>query len=544
MNELKKLSAAAVARLAERAFRPVSANGGFAAGRRQSGRLLCAIYLCSLGAFAELKTGPLFTDNMVLQRDKPVVVLGTAAPGETVTVEFAGQKKEAVASESGRWQVTLDPMPASSEPRKLQVSSFEFQVSFADVLVGEVWFAGGQSNMRWALWNTDGAAELLASGGAEIPGLRLFAMPEIVNELDANLPIKGWQECTKESSTSFSAVTWYFGRALKEHFKDVPVGLIMSARGGTPGEAWMDPEFAADCRPFRDYADSIDQEYRAKFSSFDDYKEAYLQYREEWKAFVHKKSTVKPEEPKGPWWSQRAGGLYSTMIAPLLPYTVRGVLWYQGETNMWRAYDYRLVLETLIANWRRDFQDATLPFLVVQLPGFGCGHAKHPVWAVVRDSQAAVADGVPNVGLIPIPELGDEKDIHPGNKRPVGERLALFARGFVYGESIQYAGPSFDSVEFSDGKAIVSLKNTGGLAQRGETIGGFTLAGADQTFVPASAELNDGKLIVSSPEVKEPVAVRYLWSNWIDPAEVNLFNAAGLPLAPFRTDDFRLVTQK
>ncbi len=509
-------------------------------------RLFLFLIFCCQSALAGLVTGPLFTDNMVLQRDKPVVIWGNAGRGETVTVEFAGQTKSGATDESGKWRVTLEPLPASSEPRSMTIrsSSGHQQTQINSVLVGEVWFAGGQSNMRWALWNADGAAELFASGGADIPGLRLFAMPEIVNELDANLPIKGWQQCTKESATSFSAVMWYFGRSLKEHFKDVPVGLIMSARGGTPIEAWMCPDFAADCKAFRDYADSIDKEYRAQFANFDDYKAAYLQYLKDQDDYLRNNSTTKPEEPKGPWWSQRAGGLYSTMIAPLLPYTVRGVLWYQGETNMWRAYDYRFVLETLIRNWRRDFQDATLPFLVLQLPGFGCGGAEHPVWAVVRDSQTAVAANDPSVGLVPIPELGDEKDIHPRNKRPVGERLALFARGSVYGEKILHASPSLDSVEFKDGKAIVSLKNAEGLVQQGDAIHGFTIAGADQTFVPATVELTGTQLIFSSPKVKDPVAVRHHWSNWIAPAEVNLFNAVGLPLAPFRTDDFKVVTQK
>lgn len=506
---------------------------------------ILAILYCQ-SAVAGLVTGPLFTDNMVLQRDKPVVIWGTADSGETVTVEFAGQTKSGMTDEKGKWQVTLDPLPASSAPRSMTIRSSvgNQQSAINNILVGEVWFAGGQSNMRWALWNTDDSAELFASGGADIPGLRLFAMPEIVNELDANLPINGWQPCTKESSTAYSAVAWYFGRDLRAALGDVPIGLIMSARGGTPAEAWMDPAYAAECQPFADYIDSTDRAYRADFDSFEDYKAAYLQYRADSEAFVQKKSSTKPVEPKGPWWSQRAGGLYSTMIEPILPYSVRGVLWYQGETNMWRAYDYRFVLETLIRNWRRDFKDATLPFLLVQLPGFGCGKAEHPVWAVVRDSQAAVADGDPNVGLIPIPELGDEEDIHPRNKRPVGERLARYALGQIYGQDILFAGPSVDSVVFRGGRAIISLKDAEGLYQKGEPLAGFTIAGEGARFVPASAELDGGQLIVHSSEVNEPVAVRYLWSNWIDPAQVRLFNAAELPLAPFRTDDFKVVTQQ
>lgn len=518
-------------------------------------RRIWFVVFCALAVSvsAAIKTGPLFTDNMVLQRGKPVVIWGTAEPGEKVMVEFApsagsgqaGQKKSAVTDSSRHWEITLAPMPASSSPWNMLIqSSNNPTIQYSNLLVGEVWFAGGQSNMRWALWNTDGAADLFQSGGADIEGLRLFAMPEVMNELDADLPIKGWQKSTKENATDFSAVTWYFGRALKEKFKDVPVGLIMSARGGTPAEAWMDPAFSTDCKPFSEYADWCDQEYRAKFDSFDSYKAAYIQYKADWKAFVHKKSTKKPVEPMGPYHAHRAGGLYGTMIAPLLPYSVRGVLWYQGESNMWRAYDYRDVLETLVANWRRDFKDPVLPFLVVQLPGFGCGGAEHLVWAVVRDSQAAVAKADPNVGVIPIPVLGDQKDIHPRNKRPVGERLALYARGAVYGEKIPFAGPSLESVHFSGGKAVVSLKNAEGLEQKGDVIHGFTLAGTDEQFVPAVAELKKGKLVIHSPEVNEPVAVRYLWSNWIDPADVNLFNKAGLPLAPFRTDGFKVVTQK
>jgi len=504
------------------------------------------LVLSCQSAVAGLSMGPLFGDNMVLQREKPVVIWGIAGAGESVTVEFAGQKKSGVADRSGKWRVPLDPMPASDKLRSMTIRSAGENLgkNINDVLVGEVWFAGGQSNMRFAMWPSEGSAELFASGGADIPGIRLFAMPEIVNELDRDLPIKGWQECTQESSTAFSAVAWHFGRALKAHFEDVPVGLIMSARGGTPAEAWIDPAFATNCEPFSEYADSFDQEYRANHGSMEDYKEAYLRYRKEWDAFVSHRSAKQPKEPTGPWSSQRPGGLYSTMIAPLLPYTARGVLWYQGEGNTWRAYDYRFVLQTLIANWRRDFQDATLPFLIVQLPGFGCDGAKKPVWAVLRDSQAAVAASDPLVALVPIPDLGDEHDIHPRNKRPVGERLALSARGWVHGEIIPHPGPSLDSVVFKDGKAILSLKDADGLVQSGAAIHGFTVAGEDEAFVPASVELMGARLVVSSSDVKNPVAVRYHWSNWIDPAEVNLFNAVGLPLAPFRTDDFKVVTQK
>ena len=507
--------------------------------------LFTALLMCALSVHAALTTGPLFTDNMVLQRDKPVVVWGTADAGETISVQFAGQAKSAVTDTAKHWQITLDPMPASSEPREMTISSQASGLSFqlSHVLVGEVWFAGGQSNMRLALWSTDGAAELFQSGGADIPGMRLFAMPEIMNELDADLPIKGWRACTKESSTAFSAVAWYFARDLKAALGDVPVGIIMSARGGTPAEAWMDPNFAADCKPFTEYADSIDRAYRAKFENFEDYKAAYIQYRKDRQAFIHKKSTKNPVEPKGPYFGQRAGGLYGTMIDPILPYSVRGVIWYQGETNMWRAYDYRTVLETLIANWRRDFMDTELPFLVVQLPGFGCGNAPHPIWAVVRDSQTFVANQDPNVGVILIPDLGDETDIHPLNKRPVGSRLARYAWGQVYGHDIQSTGPSLDSAQFSGGKAILSLKDDAGIVQKGEVIHGFTIAGANGEFVPAVAQLKGEQLVIRSAEVSTPVAVRYHWSNWIAPEEVNVFNGAELPLAPFRTDEFKLVTQ-
>jgi len=508
--------------------------------------LFTALLMCALSAQAALTTGPLFTDNMVLQRDKPVVIWGTADPGETISVRFAGQEKSAVTDAAKHWQVTLDPMPASSEPQEMrfrsQASGSSFQLS--NILVGEVWFAGGQSNMRFKLWSSDGAGELFQSGGADIPGLRLFTMPEIINELDADLPIKGWQACTRGNSGAFSAVAWYFGRDLKAALGDVPVGLIMSARGGTPAEAWMDPTFAADCKPFTDYADSIDRAYRAKFANFEDYRAAYVRYREDLLAFRQGESTENPVEPRGPYFAKRAGGLYGTMIAPFLPYSVRGVLWYQGEGNAWHAYDYRSVLETLIANWRRDFNDPNLPFLVVQLPGFGGGNTERPIWAVVRDSQTFVANQDPDVGVIPIPELGDKMDIHPKDKRPVGSRIARYALGQVYGHDIQFAGPSLNSVQFSAGKAMVVLKDAEGLVQKGEVIHGFTIAGADGVFVPAIAQLKGEQLVVRSAEVSTPVAVRYHWSNWIAPEEVNLFNGADLPLAPFRTDAFKVVTQQ
>jgi len=498
---------------------------------------LLVLFSCALSAFADFKTGPLFTNNMVLQRDKPVAIWGTAKPGEPVSVRFAGQKKSGVADADGKWVVTLDPMPASSSPQAMQIVSKvngeHKKLELFKVLVGEVWFAGGQSNMARGLSKLESSKELLNSGKADIPGLNLFAMPVIINELDADTPIKGWQECSRESSAQFSAVAWHFANALKKKFKDVPVGVILSARGGTPAEAWIDKTFAADCKPFTVYAGAVDRFYKRTYKSFDEYKAAYIKSRKD-----------KKPEPKGPYWSKRAGGLYSNMIAPLVPYAVRGVIWYQGEGNSARAYDYRTILSKLISNWRRDFNDPKLPFLVVQLTGFGLGNKKAPTWAVVRDSQAYVADNDPNVGIIPIPELGEKKDIHPRYKQPVGERLARYARGMVYGDDIQYTGPSYDSVAFSNGNALITLKNSEGLVVKGDAIHGFTIAGKDKKFVAATAELVNGKIQVSSPDVTAPTAVRYHWTNWIEPSEVNLFNGAALPLAPFRTDNFKVVTQK
>jgi len=490
--------------------------------------------------------GPLFGSNMVLQRDKNAVVWGTGTDGQSVSVSINGQTQNAVVHD-GRWRVALDPESAGG-PYVLTIASGDQKTVFENVMFGEVWFAGGQSNMRFPLFASTDAEALFASGKLEHPQLRLFAMPERINELDRDLPIKGWQESSRESATDFSAVAWFFGMHLQQQL-DVPVGIIMSSRGGTPAEAWMAAGCSNTCPPFAAYADGLDRQYRENFQSLEAYQEAYRQYREDFKTHAKKVSENKPStppvEPHGPYSSQRPAGLYDSMIKPLAPFTLKGFLWYQGESNMWRAYDYRLVLTSLISNWRRDFEDESLPFLIVQLPGYGCDGVAHSIWAEVRDSQFSVAQKVPGAELVAIPELGDKDNIHPKQKEPVGFRLSLLARGLIYGEELTCSGPMYKSVRFDDARAMVSFDHSGNeLVQKGDTLNGFTICGADKVFHPAEAVVVGETVVVSSEQVDKPIAVRYLWKNWIDGSEVSLFNDADLPASPFRTDDFKLVTQK
>jgi len=506
---------------------------------------ICA-FLLSASALGEVVPGPLFGDNMVLQRDRNAVVWGTGMDGERVSVSIKGQTKNTVVHKS-RWRVALDPEPAGG-PYALTIASGDQKMAFENVMFGEVWFAGGQSNMRFPLFASTDAEKLFASGKLEHPMLRLFAMPERINELDRDMPITGWKESSKDSATDFSAVAWFFGNHLQNQLS-VPVGIIMSSRGGTPAEAWMDPVCSNECLPFAAYAAGLDREYHENFQSLEEYREAYSHYRDDFqnhaRNVAENKPSIPPVEPHGPYSSQRPSGLYDMMIKPLAPFTLRGFLWYQGESNMWRAYDYRFVLTSLIKNWRRDFEDDSLPFLMVQLPGYGCSDAVHPIWAELRDSQFSVAQNVPGVGLAVIPELGDKADIHPKLKEPVGYRLSLLARGTVYGEELTCSGPMYKSVRFEDARAIISFDHVGkGLGQKGNVLNGFSICGADETFHPADATVVGETVVVSSSQVDKPVAVRYLWKNWIDGDEVALFNEAGLPASPFRTDNFRLVTQK
>lgn len=488
------------------------------------------VLLVTLAGAQETKLASIFTDHMVLQRDLPVTVWGQGQPGERVTVEFAGQRQPATVDKDGRWQVALKPLAASAEPRELVVRSAAGQpaAKITDVLVGEVWVGSGQSNMEWTLRATANAPDAAAKAGDRL--LRLFTVakktsPEPLRELTGQ-----WAECSTSNVLSFSAVNYYFGRDLRRAL-NVPVGLITTAWGGTPAQAWTPREAMLAEPTLKDMVAKHDQ----ALAAYDPAKaqEQYQVALAKWKEDAEKAKAENKPAPRQPRKPERPGNspnnptaLYNGMVAPLVPLTFRGVIWYQGESNNKAADQYRLLFPTMIKSWRQSF-GREFPFLFVQIaPHNGMSPE-------IRDAQLFTWRTVPATAMAVITDHGDAGNIHPTAKEPVGARLALAARAIAYGEKIVYSGPVFDAVKFDGHRATLSFQHMGtGLVAKDGPLRGFEIAGTGTNFVPAVATIEGKHVIVQSEQVAEPKAVRYGWANVPD---VNLFNKEGLPATPFHT---------
>lgn len=511
--------------------------------RARTGRLRAARLLVGLLAAcapltavqADVRVPGLISENMVLQQKAPVRVWGWADEGEQVSVTFEGQTASATASgKDGKWAVTLPPKVKAGGPYRLVIAG-KNRIEFTNVLVGEVWVCSGQSNMAFALSRaTDAPRHIAASAN---PRLRLLTVPRArADAPQENLAAAAsWKECSPETTGSFSAVAYFFGRDLQKAL-GVPVGLIHSSVGGTPAEAWTpEPAFHTD------------PTLKAIVDAYPARREQYAKTLKKYEADAQKAKAEGTPPPRRPnLW--RYAELYNGMIAPLLPYPVAGFTWYQGESNVGRARQYPLLLSRMIGAWRAAWQKPMLPFLIVQIAPY---HSAKPAPgdsrdAEMREAQAQIARTVPAVGLAVTTDVGDPKDIHPVQKEPVGARLALLARQIAYGEKIVASGPTFRSVRYENGKAIVTFDNVGdGLEARAATDSagqpvpagkplGFAIAGSDGAFVWADAVITGKETItISSPAVARPAAVRF---GWADFPIVNLWNRNGLPTVPFRTD--------
>lgn len=632
------------------------------------------------GAQADVKLAFPFTDNMVLQRGIALPIWGTAAPGESVTVAFAGQKKETKADAEGLWTLKLDPLEASSDPAELTVSGKE-RVVLKNVLVGEVWFCSGQSNMEWKVEMADNATQEIAE--ANHPLIRLFAAPQI----PANEPLQSihgvrWVECSPATVAKFSALGYYFGRELHRKI-GVPVGLINSSLGGTRAEWWMSdkalnkipgmasartereakiahskshsqeplytlpPEVTADVKNgglplgwadlpepkgdwremelpaqwqqrgldfsgilwFRKTVDipadwaglelnlslgAVDKGDTTYFNNvkvggfgMDTHPQAWMTNREyaipaelskQGKVVVtvrvysevfdggmtgpaDKMKLTCPSLPDAPaislagsWkyavesnYGLRARmvtSLFNGMISPWTRFALRGAIWYQGESNADAPILYGQILPCMIQDWRAHWELGDFPFLIVQLSNINNSDSKGPSlysdtdqWPIVREAQRSALQ-LPNTGMVTCIDLNPSGGLHPGNKQDVGARLALNALQNVYGQkNVEGSGPVLESAK-REGTAIrLHFSHLGGglVAKGAEALKGFVICGADRKFVPAEAKIDGADILVSSPSVAEPLAVRY---GWADNPICNLFNQAGLPASPFRTDDF------
>ena len=520
------------------------------------------------GEKEELIIAKIFTDHGVLQRDMPTPIWGKAAPGTPVKVRFANQTKTTKSDQQGKWQVQLDPMPANSSPAELTVTSGSKTITLADILVGEVWLCSGQSNMGHALSRATGGEEAIAA--ANHPKLRLFR----VKQNPAYSPVDDvegeWIVCSpdalRRNGGGFTAVGFFFGRQLLEKL-DCPIGLIGSYVGGSNVEAWMSEEALAtfpgrrsqtarrlfDYKKARDGMDQAMAEHTPKLVAW----EAELAarndtHREDLKAWseavkkARESNQPLPTRPKPAAVSRRplepnryphhATVLYRGMIEPLIPYGIRGAIWYQGEANCYpkRAEEYATSFPMMITDWRKRWAQGDFPFLFVQLPNFA--KAKED-WMTLRESQRQTNETVANTAMAITIDVGDPNDLNPANKKPVGERLALLARAHVYGEKRIANGPLIKSAKpIGEGKLSLSFHNGESGLQAGVNgigkLGGFEVAGEDGQFAYAEAEISGSQIIVSGKKGIVPKQVRYAWATNPFPL-ANLYNQEGLPASPF-----------
>lgn len=496
------------------------------------------MFLVCSHASAVVKLPGVFTHHMVLQRDAVVPIWGWAKPGEQVTVLFAGQTRTATAGPDRKWLVKLDRLEAGG-PHTLTVKERN-TVTITDVMVGEVWLASGQSNMVTFVVSCPNFEKVKAA--ANLPGLRVFHVGRAPMREPKDDCQGSWRPCSPEYVGGYSATSFFFGRELHQKL-GVPVGIINSALGSTPIEAWTSLDAQRDRPKLKELLASWDR--KADHYDPDAARAAYARDLAAWRITAEKAKADRkpvPREPKAPVHPRdepaHPAAMFNGMIAPLAPFAIRGVIWYQGEYNTQTekyAALYRHQLLLLIRDWRTRWGRTDLPFAWVQLPNFNTATRQPgmPGWPLVREGQL-LATSLPNTGMAVTIDIGEANSVHPRNKQDFSHRLALWARAEVYGEKIAWSGPLFTGSRVDGSTIELSFRHTdGGLTARDGDLRSFVIAGADRHWRPANARIVGEKVLVSARDVKEPVAVRYAWA---DNPDGNLYNAVGLPASPFRTD--------
>lgn len=484
-----------------------------------------------LAARADVTLPAIFSDGMVLQRGVEVPIWGRADAGETVTVALGAQKQTTVAGAAGKWLLRLAKLP-TGEALQMTVSG-KNKIIIRDVSIGEVWLASGQSNMELRLPRALNAKAEIAA--ANFPQIRQFRVGRKIAATPQSDTKGFWQAATPQTSENFTAVGYFFARELHRKL-GVPIGIIHASYGGTPAQAWTS-ETALQANP---KLQQVFDDWQKTLADYPQDKASYDRQLESWKTraaaakAAGEKAPPKPIAPPGSGGKATPSGLYNGMIAPLVPYAIRGVIWYQGESDTRRPALYRALFPALIKGWRRDW-NAELPVLFVQLANFHKPQTQ-PVedgWAQLREAQAD-ALALPQTGMAVAIDLGEAGDIHYANKQEVGRRLALIALAKVYSGRSEYSGPMFAKLTVEGNRLRVQFTHAAGLKVRdGSEVKGFAIAGKDGAFHWAKAKIDGADVVFSSPEVPQPVAARY---DWADNPIGNLINAADLPAVPFRSD--------
>jgi sialate O-acetylesterase len=510
-------------------------------------RHLTILTLCGLvAAFspagrADIRLPSIIGDNMVLQGGDVVRIWGWADPNEEIAVSVSWRTSAWTiqAGNNGKWMLKMSA-PEAGGPYEMTLKG-KNTITIKNILAGEVWVGSGQSNMQMAVRSAANAEQEIAA--ATYPKIRLFSVERKVAEKPQDNCTGKWVECSPETVGDFSAVAYYFGRELHKEL-NVPVGLIHTSWGGTPAESWASPSMLEDDAIF----EPVVAHYKEALANYPKAQKEYDEKLEQWKKDVEKakadgtKAPARPSEPLGsnsPW---APAGLYNAMVAPLVPYAIRGAIWYQGESNAGRAYQYRDLFPAMIRSWWNAWPQGDFPFLFVQLANYmqTKDEPGESAWAELREAQLTTLE-LRNTGMAVIIDIGEANDIHPKNKQDVGKRLALWALARNHDKNVVYSGPLFKSMDRKDNKIILRFNHVGGglVAKDGGPLKGFAIAGPDRKFVWADARIEGDTVVVSSDKVPEPTAVRYAWA---DNPVCNLYNKAGLPASPFRTDTWPGVT--
>lgn len=463
-------------------------------------------------AHAELKLPKVFADHMVLQRELAIPVWGWADAREWVNVEFNAKKYRVRADKEGKWSLKLDAFSAGG-PYTLSVNTKKESVVYSDVLVGDVWLLGGQSNMEWALKNTNNGEDSIKV--ADYPNIRLFEVGRNLSlRAIEDVPEAKWSVCSPETVANFSAIGYYFARQIQADL-DVPIGLLDINWGGTVSEAWTSDT------ALKTHAD-FQQKVQANLAD-------------------GPKDFSNPDDRKPNNWPT---SLFYGMLEPVIPFGIKGALWYQGESNAPRAYQYREIFPLMIEDWRSHWGQGDFPFLWVQLANFKQPKekAEDSDWAELREAQT-MALSLPNTGQAVIIDKGEANDIHPRDKWTVGQRLAVAAKKVAYGLEVVHSGPTYKDMRVEGNSVRISFDNVGSGLVVDDKYGyvkGFSVAGSDKVFHWVKGRQDGNEIVLDTSKIARPVAVRYGWAD--NPDDVNLYNKEGLPANPFRTDEWQGIT--
>lgn len=478
-------------------------------------------------AQAEVQLPHMLSDHAVLQRNVPVHIWGTADPGEKVTVSFHGQTVATTTGDLGHWSVYLQPERAGG-PYTLTVAGSN-TITLHDILIGDVWFASGQSNMEIPLKGFPGSA-IIQNATAEIaaathPEIHLLHIPQDASPYEQSDEPASWTLCTPATATDFSAVAYFFGRDIQQE-EHVPIGLIDSTWGGTPAASWVSLEALSQNA-------SLLPEFAARVPMVETESDVPALLAKEKREDAAAKQAGRPA-PQHQWHPNPASWapdwLFNGMVAPATHYTIRGVIWYQGETDSsaLRAPYYDRIFPALITDWRNRWEQGNFPFLFVQISSFTSTPAE--TWGLVRDAQRRTLR-LANTAMAVTTDIGEADNVHPPDKQTVGQRLAFAAEALSYGKKLEWSGPLFREADPENGSMRVWFTHGEGLVAKGGVLHGFEVAGEDGRFVPAEARIDGDSVVVGAGAIEKPMFVRYAWAN--DALAANLYNADGLSASTF-----------